>query len=104
MLTVTHLFFFPPSSSTLLLSPETGDSSDPRRVIVEKMSLVSDGKELSLDLTGDLSQLKSQPLIVKEGVQYRIKVYFRYSNGHREPLASPAPATLIHPLLAFCLV
>lgn len=70
----THLLLPPCPPPSLL---PAGDTSDPRRVIVEKMSFVSDGRELSLDLTGDLTALKSQTFTIKEGCSFRIKVYFR---------------------------
>ncbi|XP_038047341.1 rho GDP-dissociation inhibitor 1-like [Patiria miniata] len=36
-----------------------------------------DHEETVLNLTGDLSQLKHQPIVVKEGTEYRIKLKFR---------------------------
>ncbi|XP_038047611.1 rho GDP-dissociation inhibitor 1-like [Patiria miniata] len=36
-----------------------------------------DHKETVLDLTGDISQLKHKPIVVKEGADYRIKLKFR---------------------------
>eukprot|EP01137_Pigoraptor_chileana_P006758 Opistho-2@51423 len=62
----------------LLKGAEGVDNSDPRRVIVEKLSLVAEGRvDVDLDLTGDLKKLKSTPFIIKEGSEYRIKVTFR---------------------------
>ncbi|XP_070581401.1 rho GDP-dissociation inhibitor 1-like [Ptychodera flava] len=56
----------------------TGDPSDPRRVIVEKMSLVTEGREdVHVDLTGDLTKLKSKPFVIKEGAEYKIRVTFK---------------------------
>jgi len=50
---------------------------DPRQVIVTKLGiLVEDHDDLELDLTGDLSKLKSQPFTLKEGCTYRVKIYF----------------------------
>lgn len=50
---------------------------DPRKVIVQKLSLVVPGREdVFLDLTGDLSKLKQQVFTIKEAVQYQIKIDF----------------------------
>ena len=38
--------------------------------------VVTDRPELALDLTGDLSKLKKQTFIIKEGVSYRIRIEF----------------------------
>lgn len=50
--------------------------NDARRVIVQKMSLLANDKEIELDLSGDLTKLKKQPFTIKEGCEYRIRVYF----------------------------
>ncbi|EDV27881.1 uncharacterized protein TRIADDRAFT_20518 [Trichoplax adhaerens] len=51
---------------------------DPRRVIVEKMGLVVQGRDdIELDLTGDLSELKEKTIVIKEGTEYRIKIFFK---------------------------
>ncbi|XP_071105710.1 rho GDP-dissociation inhibitor 1-like [Haliotis cracherodii] len=48
---------------------------DPRNVIVEKLAFCSEGRpEIEMDLSGDLSKLRT--FIVKEGTQYKIKIYF----------------------------
>lgn len=53
------------------------DPHDERKVIVKKLALVVEGrKEMELDLTEDLSQLKKQVFVIKEGVQYRIRIDF----------------------------
>lgn len=50
---------------------------DPRKVIVQKLSLVVPGREdVFLDLTGDLTKLKQQVFTIKEAVQYQIKIDF----------------------------
>jgi len=50
-------------------------ADDPRRVIVESMSLVVEGRDDTvLDLTGDLKGFK---MVVKEGAEYRIKIGFK---------------------------
>lgn len=64
----------------LLEGASTGDSSDPRHVIVEKMTFMSqDGHELELDLTGDLDAIKAKgaAITIKEGCTFRIKITFR---------------------------
>lgn len=44
---------------------------------MKKLVLVSEGQtEKTLDLSGDLSQLKQTVFIIKEGVQYRIRIEF----------------------------
>jgi len=61
---------------TLLADEGASPEDDPRRVIVERMSLVvSDRDDVVLDLTGDLKHLKK--MIVKEGTEYRIKIDFK---------------------------
>jgi Rho GDP-dissociation inhibitor len=50
---------------------------DPRRVIVTKLAvLVQDHDDLELDLSGDLTLLTKSPFSLKEGCQYRVKIYF----------------------------
>jgi len=53
------------------------EPNNPRKVIVKKLALVVPGRDdLQLDLTGDLTQLKKQVFVIKEGVQYRIRIDF----------------------------
>ncbi|XP_023941226.1 rho GDP-dissociation inhibitor 1 [Bicyclus anynana] len=53
------------------------DANDPRKVIVKKLALcVPNRDDLELDLTGDLSELKKQVFVIREGVQYRIRIDF----------------------------
>lgn len=53
------------------------EPDNPKKVIVKKLVLVAaDRPEISLDLTGDLSQLKKETFIIKEGVSYRIRIEF----------------------------
>jgi len=66
-----------------LLGSDLGKGScpfpdDPRQVIVTKLAVLVDGRDgdLELDLTGDLSKLKSTPFVLKEGCTYRVKIYF----------------------------
>lgn len=50
---------------------------DPRRVIVTKLAVLVEGHgDLELDLTGNLPDLKKQPFVLKEGCEYRVKIYF----------------------------
>ncbi|XP_075164348.1 rho GDP-dissociation inhibitor isoform X2 [Haematobia irritans] len=53
------------------------DPNDERKVLVKKLALVSEGRpDMELDLTGDLSQLKKQVFVIKEGVQYKVRIDF----------------------------
>lgn len=53
------------------------DANNPKNVIVKKLALVVEGRDdLVLDLSGDLTQLKKQPFVIKEGIQYKIRIEF----------------------------
>lgn len=53
------------------------DPSNPSRVIVKNLALVVDGRpDVLLDLTDDLENLKKKVFVVKEGIQYRIRIDF----------------------------
>ncbi|KAH8306989.1 hypothetical protein KR044_002460 [Drosophila immigrans] len=53
------------------------DPNDTRKVIVKKLALVVDGRDdMELDLSGDISQLKKQLFVIKEGVQYKVRIDF----------------------------
>ncbi|KAG8222526.1 hypothetical protein J437_LFUL004562 [Ladona fulva] len=53
------------------------EPDDPRKVIVKKLALcVVDRPDMELDLTGDLTQLKKQVFVIKEGVAYKIRIDF----------------------------
>jgi len=53
------------------------DEKDPRKVLVRKLALVVEGRpDMELDLTGDLTQLKKQTFVIKEGIQYKIRIDF----------------------------
>ncbi|XP_013782019.1 rho GDP-dissociation inhibitor 1-like [Limulus polyphemus] len=53
------------------------DSANPNRVLVKALALVVDGRpDLNLDLSGNLDDLKKKVFIVKEGIQYRIRIDF----------------------------
>ncbi|XP_071442299.1 rho GDP-dissociation inhibitor 1 [Hetaerina americana] len=53
------------------------EPDDPRKVIVKKLALcVVDRPDMELDLTGDLTQLKKQVFVIKEGVSYKIRIDF----------------------------
>lgn len=46
-------------------------------MIVKKLALVVPGRpDMELDLSGDLTDLKKQVFIIKEGVTYRIRIDF----------------------------
>ncbi|KAM8708659.1 hypothetical protein ACLKA7_015600 [Drosophila subpalustris] len=53
------------------------DPNDTRKVIVKKLALVVEGRDdMELDLSGDISQLKKQLFVIKEGVQYKVRIDF----------------------------
>lgn len=53
------------------------EPDNPKKVIVKKLVLVAaDRPEIALDLTGDLSKLKKEKFIIKEGVSYKIRIEF----------------------------
>ncbi|KAJ8941614.1 hypothetical protein NQ318_000320 [Aromia moschata] len=57
--------------------PVVVEPDNPKKVIVKRLVLVAaDRPEIALDLTGDLSQLKKETFIIKEGVSYRIRIEF----------------------------
>uniref|UniRef100_T1GSQ1 Rho GDP-dissociation inhibitor 1 n=1 Tax=Megaselia scalaris TaxID=36166 RepID=T1GSQ1_MEGSC len=52
------------------------DASNPKSVIVKKLSLLVDSRpEKELDLS-DISSLKKQVITIKEGVNYKVKIDF----------------------------
>ncbi|XP_065826803.1 rho GDP-dissociation inhibitor 1-like [Oscarella lobularis] len=59
----------------------TGEAPKERsgpNVVVEKLSMLPvDGEPKSMDLTGDLSKLKSDPIVIKEGCSYKIEIQFK---------------------------
>lgn len=59
------------------VDPNAAPKDDPRRVVVQGMVLMAEDKELSLDLTGDLAALKDKPMVVKEGVDFKLKIIFK---------------------------
>ncbi|XP_058130170.1 rho GDP-dissociation inhibitor 1 [Anopheles ziemanni] len=53
------------------------DASDTRKVIVKKLALLVAGRDpMELDLTGDLSKLKKNVFVIKEGIQYKLRIDF----------------------------
>ncbi|CAG8711020.1 14198_t:CDS:2 [Acaulospora morrowiae] len=63
-----------------LLGRASGASSDNRRVVILQLALEVSGREdVVLDLSSPeaLERVKSTPFIIKEGVEYRMKVKFR---------------------------
>lgn len=60
------------SGEAVVIKPD-----DPRRVLVQSLSLVvADRKDLTIDLTGDLSALKKQKFTIQEGCKYRVRIDF----------------------------
>lgn len=61
------------NADTILIDP-----NNPAKVIVKRLALVVAGRpDMVLELDGvDLSQLKKQTFIIKEGIQYKIRVEF----------------------------
>ncbi|XP_043924056.1 rho GDP-dissociation inhibitor 2 isoform X1 [Protopterus annectens] len=55
--------------------------SDPnvKNVVVTRLSLVCDEapEEITMDLTGDLEAIKKKNFVLKEGVEYRVKICFK---------------------------
>ncbi|KAI1301808.1 Rho GDP-dissociation inhibitor 1 [Halotydeus destructor] len=50
---------------------------DKRKAIVKGLALMVDGRDdMVLDLSGDLDQFKKKPFVIKEGVQYKIRIDF----------------------------
>jgi Rho GDP-dissociation inhibitor len=53
------------------------DANNPKDVIVKRLALVVDGRsDMVLELDGDLTQLKKQTFVIKEGIQYKIRIEF----------------------------
>lgn len=53
------------------------EADDERKVLVKRLVLcVPERADVELDLTSDLSQLKKQVFVIKEGVSYRIRIDF----------------------------
>lgn len=50
------------------------------QVIGMNLMCESASKPLCLDLTGDLEKFKKNPLVLKEGVEYKIKIIFKVNN------------------------
>ncbi|XP_077979983.1 rho GDP-dissociation inhibitor 1-like [Glandiceps talaboti] len=64
-----------------LLGENVAGGGGGKNVVVERMALVVAGRDdIELDLTGDLSKLKSKPFTIKEGSEYKIKIIFRVNN------------------------
>jgi len=53
------------------------EANNPKNVIVKRLALlVADREDMVLELDSDLTQLKKQPFIIKEGIQYKIRIDF----------------------------
>lgn len=60
------------------VDPAAAPKDDPRRVVVQKMTFVSEGRsDIEFDLTGDLTKLKDKTITVKEGVEFRLRIVFK---------------------------
>jgi len=59
------------------VDPKAAPADDPRRVVVQSMSFISGDVKKTLDLTGDLSKLAEQSMVVKEGVEFKIEIIFK---------------------------
>ncbi|KAJ1659107.1 rho GDP dissociation inhibitor [Dispira simplex] len=65
---------------SLGLGASSGPVTDPRSVIIESLALEMDGRDIvTMDLSsqGSIAKLKSDPVLIKEGIKYRLKVRFR---------------------------
>jgi Rho GDP-dissociation inhibitor len=50
---------------------------DKRNVVVSQLSiLVDDRPDMTIELSGDITNLKSKPIILKEGSRYKVKIYY----------------------------
>jgi len=46
-------------------------------VVVQKIAICpTDREDIEIDLTGDINNLKKKPVVIKEGCEYRVKIYF----------------------------
>uniref|UniRef100_A0A8C3UC83 Rho GDP dissociation inhibitor beta n=1 Tax=Catharus ustulatus TaxID=91951 RepID=A0A8C3UC83_CATUS len=64
-------------------------------VVVTRLTLVCDSAPgpITMDLTGDLEALKKETFVLKEGVEYRVKIHFRVSCFPSSCFLSVAKAT-----------
>jgi len=59
------------------LPPEAAPKDDPRKVIVEKMIILVEGRDDTVfDLT-DLAKVKEGKHVIKEGIAYKLKIVFK---------------------------
>ncbi|EOA97712.1 Rho GDP-dissociation inhibitor 2, partial [Anas platyrhynchos] len=58
--------------------PVVADPTAPN-VVVTRLTLVCDSAPgpITMDLTGDLEALKKETFVLKEGVEYRVKIHFK---------------------------
>lgn len=53
------------------------DSNNPKRLIVKSLAMVVEGRpDVILDLSCDTESLKKKTFVIKEGIQYRIRIDF----------------------------
>ncbi|KAI9591060.1 immunoglobulin E-set [Syncephalis fuscata] len=65
---------------SLGLGKNAGPVDDPRRVVVLSMALEVEGRpDVVVDLSSSeaIESLKKEPIVIKEGIEYRIKINFR---------------------------
>lgn len=65
---------------SLGLGKDAGPVDDPRRVVVLSMAMVVEGRpDVIVDLSSPeaIQRLKTSPIVIKEGVEYYIKINFR---------------------------
>ncbi|KAI9138121.1 immunoglobulin E-set [Paraphysoderma sedebokerense] len=58
----------------------TGPKDDPRKVVVLSLAMEVNGREdvvLDLSSPAKLEAVRKQPIIIKEGIEYRLKIKFR---------------------------
>ncbi|KAJ0058393.1 hypothetical protein NL108_013889 [Boleophthalmus pectinirostris] len=60
-------------------TPEVAEDPNLSNVQVTRMTLMCESapKPLFLDLEGDLDKFKKNPIVLKEGVEYRVKITFK---------------------------
>ncbi|KAI0243476.1 rho GDP dissociation inhibitor, partial [Massospora cicadina] len=64
---------------SLGLGKSSGPVDDPRRVIVMQLALEVEGRsDVALDLTTpeSIKAFEEKPIIIKEGIEYRLKIKF----------------------------
>jgi len=60
-----------------LLGDFDGDSEDPRRVVVQKIAMIVEGRDDVEANLEDMESVKGSTFTLKEGVHYKLKMYFK---------------------------